>query len=376
MAKKDATAVEVNAGASSGEPARPAMNPVERWMRGRFAPVLVLVVLAPVVAEVIFGATPITEPAALLPELAVYGCGALLIRELARRRGLGWAWILALGVAYGIVEEGLALQSLFDPELFNAGALGGRALGVNWVWTEWTLGYHAVWSISIPILLAELLFPGRRTEPWLGRVGPWVAGFFYFAGVSTLATIFRFVVAPGFSAPNAAFAVAALLTIGIVVLALRWPAGPDTPEQYPGSSGPERDGASPWIVGLVAFVAAGAWFVPLLDLPDALRAGAGALAPMLLALAAAAAAYVLIRRWSGPQHRWTDSHRLALVLGALSVSMLYGFFYVTAGNPADRVGQALANAVALILLSLFARRVSARAGCHSDTTESSLKPGA
>jgi hypothetical protein len=135
----------------------------------RVSPVLVLLVPAPVVAEVLFGATPISRLGGLLPDIAVYGCGALLIRELARRRGLGWLWIAALGVAYGVVEEGLALGSLFNPELFDAGELGGRALGVNWVWTEWTLGYHAVWSISIQILLVELLFPARRAEPWLGR---------------------------------------------------------------------------------------------------------------------------------------------------------------------------------------------------------------
>jgi hypothetical protein len=111
-----------------------------RWMRSRLAPVLVLVLLAPAVAEVLFGATPITNPGSLLIEVAVYGCGALLIRELVRRRGLGWASILALGVSYGIVEEGLALQSLFNPDLFNAGDLGLRSLGVNWVWTQWTLG--------------------------------------------------------------------------------------------------------------------------------------------------------------------------------------------------------------------------------------------
>src|SRR5829696_2113033 len=99
------------------------------------------------------------------------------------RRGLGWSSILVLGVAFGIVEEGLALESLFNPSLFNAGDLGGRALGINWVWAQWTLGYHAVWSISIPILLAELVFPARRSEPWLGRAGLITTGVFYVLGV-------------------------------------------------------------------------------------------------------------------------------------------------------------------------------------------------
>lgn len=131
----------------------------------RYAPVLVLLVLS-LVAEVLFGATPISRLGALLPVTAIYGSVAVLIRELARRKGPGFGRIVLLGAAYAIVEEGLALQSMFNPDLFNASLVGGRMLGVNWVWSEWTVGYHVVWSISIPILLAELLFPARRAEDW------------------------------------------------------------------------------------------------------------------------------------------------------------------------------------------------------------------
>jgi hypothetical protein len=60
-------------------------------------------------AEVLFGATPISRIGVLLPVVPLYGDGALLIRELARRRG-GWTRIALLGAAYAIVEEGLVLQ--------------------------------------------------------------------------------------------------------------------------------------------------------------------------------------------------------------------------------------------------------------------------
>jgi len=325
-------------------------------MGSGLAPALVLVVFAPVLAEVLFGATPITNPGALLPDVAVYGCGALLIRELVRRRGLGWISILMLGVAFGIVEEGLALQSLFNPSLFNAGDLGGRALGVNWVWTQWTLGYHAVWSISIPILLTELLFPARRLELWLGRAGLITASVFYILGVLAFAAIFRFAIAPGFVAPTIPFAVAALAVVGLVTLVLRRRSGSVAAEQ----PGPVGGVPSPWLAGFLAFLAAGAWFVPLLDLPDILRTGAWALVPMLLAAAPVAVVVALIRRWSRPDRGWTDIHRLALVMGALPASMLYGFFYVTAGSAVDRAGQAAASVAAVALLILFARRVRGR----------------
>jgi hypothetical protein len=89
----------------------------------RIMPLLVLFVLAPLVAEVLLGAT-LSCIGGLLPVSLLYGGGAVLIRELARRRG-GWGSIALLGAAYGIVEEGLAIQSLFNPNLFNAGMSGG-----------------------------------------------------------------------------------------------------------------------------------------------------------------------------------------------------------------------------------------------------------
>src|SRR6266540_23584 len=167
----------------------------------RYLPVLTLFILSPWVAEVLFGATPLSRLGALLVVAPLYGGGAILIRELARRHGPGWGPIFLLGAAYGIIEEGLAIQSIFNPDLFNAGLLGGRALGVNWVWSLWTIGYHIVWSIGIPILLAELLFPTRRAEPWLGRVGMITVGTLYVLGVLAIAAIYRFVIIPNFERP-------------------------------------------------------------------------------------------------------------------------------------------------------------------------------
>jgi hypothetical protein len=150
----------------------------------------------------------------------LYGGGALMIRELARRRGSGWARIALLSAAYAIVEEGLVLQSMFDPALFNAGDLGGRWLGVNWVWSEWTIGYHIIWSISIPVLLAELLFPARRHQPWLGGLGMGTAGVLSVLGALALAAIYRLFITPDYRAPIALLVGAALLAGMLVALAL------------------------------------------------------------------------------------------------------------------------------------------------------------
>src|SRR5579884_3628370 len=117
---------------------------MQRWL---FA--LALIMIAPLVAEVLSGSTPITQPGLLLVDLLIYGPGALLIRELVRRRQRGWTSILLLGVAYGLVEEGLALQSLFDPHYGTVALWGARLFGVNWVYTTVVLTWiHPVWSVA------------------------------------------------------------------------------------------------------------------------------------------------------------------------------------------------------------------------------------
>jgi hypothetical protein len=136
------------------------------------------------------GFDPLSQPtvlAILRPlYLLLYGAGALLIRELVRRSGRGWVSILLLGAAYGFIEEGFATQSLFHPTLYHAADWGACILGINGVFTTSVIVIHAVWSAAIPILLTELLFPGRRSTPYLGRGGLVGTSICYVLGVALL----------------------------------------------------------------------------------------------------------------------------------------------------------------------------------------------
>jgi hypothetical protein len=140
----------------------------------RRAPALTLFFLAPAIGELLSGSSPPSEffsPPTLLLLAVLYGGGALLIRELRCRWHKGWPTVLLLGAAYGLVEEGLMVKSFFDPHWVDIGLLGsyGRWAGVNWVWAfELTL-FHAVFSIAVPILLTERLFPERQSDSWVGR---------------------------------------------------------------------------------------------------------------------------------------------------------------------------------------------------------------
>lgn len=139
-------------------------------------PLGALVLLSPILAEMLSGSSPPMEwlyPIVPLLLIWLYGSGVLVVREAAVRWKTGWPGILLLGAAYGIVEEGLAVKSFFDPGWVDLGDLGwyGRWLDVNWVWAVWLTIYHAVVSIAIPIFLVDRIWPQARGKPFTSRRG-------------------------------------------------------------------------------------------------------------------------------------------------------------------------------------------------------------
>lgn len=142
--------------------------------RGRIPPALVLFFLSPTVAELLSGSAPPVEffnPLIFSLLVSLYGSGVILVREFTRRWNKGWSSLLLLGAAYGVTEEGLMVKSFFDPTWPDLGILAtyGRWAGVNWVWVEMLTIYHAVFSIAIPILVVELIYPSLRRERWVGK---------------------------------------------------------------------------------------------------------------------------------------------------------------------------------------------------------------
>jgi len=133
-------------------PADAPAQPLSPPRRQRIWPaVLTLFLLAPIVGEVLSGSTPplgFINPFTFLLETGLYGSGAILVRELVRRRGLGWASILLLGAAYGILEEGLVVTSWFNPYWPDLGVLVhyGRLFDVSWVWAFGVITFFVLLS--------------------------------------------------------------------------------------------------------------------------------------------------------------------------------------------------------------------------------------
>ncbi|GAA2217001.1 hypothetical protein ACFY2R_29370 [Micromonospora olivasterospora] len=187
---------------------------------------LALAVLAPLCAEVSLGTVPLRMAWAWLIFAPIYAAGTLALREILRRTGGGYGNLLLLGVAYGLVEEGLVLQSLTSPHLYGAAGWSPRLLGVNTAYTELNLVYHAVFSVAVPVIVVEYLFSRHGTAPYLRRGGVIAAGVIAVLGALLLRMSVPPSEDPGYTMPLTAGVVIALLAAAVTLLALRVPLHP------------------------------------------------------------------------------------------------------------------------------------------------------
>ncbi|MBV1853636.1 hypothetical protein [Catellatospora tritici] len=312
----------------------------------RVAPAIALYFLSPFVAEFLLGDFPITMILLILPLSTMYGGGALFIRELTRRTGRGWPTILLLALAFGVVEEGLLTQSLFNPDYVGAHLLDAGfvpALGIAVPWTLFVLTIHTVWSIGAPIALVEEATGARREQPWLRTPG-FVASIALFA--AGCAAIFSFSYADGhFMAEPAQLAVAAVVAVALVVAAFLVPA-----RTARGESEGEREAPGPWPVFAVAFGAGLVLFGA--ELPP-IWVGVAVLVVDLAVLV------LLVSRWSA-RGSWGAWHRFALAAAALLTYAWHAFFQLPVqGGEAtlNLVTHIVFALVALAILGYAARRV-------------------
>lgn len=164
---------------SPGPQSMSMLSKLVRFLKSH--PILFLLLLTPGIPEYLSASSQITllvlNPFLFFlflgANIGLYGSGVILIREAMIRWKKGWASVFLLGVAYGIVDEGLALWTLFNPLAQPVGNLGfyGHWLGVNWVWTVGLLIFHSVYSIGLPIFLFGLAFPELRRKSLVSMRG-------------------------------------------------------------------------------------------------------------------------------------------------------------------------------------------------------------
>ncbi|HUO99649.1 MAG TPA: hypothetical protein VMU01_13340 [Rhizomicrobium sp.] len=328
----------------------------------RVAPALTLVVLAPMLAEVLPGATRTSALFVLPVEMGVWGCGALLIRAAVRHWRLGWRNMLLLSFALALAEEFVIQQSSLAPMVIQIvkGAPYARAFGVNWVYLLWALGYETVFVVFLPVALAELIFRDRREKPWLSKAGLGgavlyfaVACFFAWFTWTQIARPKVFHV-PAYVPPALTIEIG-LAAIALLVLAAIGPARRLIARKVRPSMPPP-----PLIAGAFALIAAVLWYGLVLlgfnlrpDFPVPVAAAGGILLGLLVLIA--------FPRWAAHPN-WRDAHAFAVIAGALTGSMGVGFIGFIGASPVDLYGKIVFDALALVLLIMLAVRLRRPAG--------------
>jgi len=310
----------------------------------RVAPAVALFFVAPLVAEFLLGNLPVTLLPALIVLAPMYGGGALLIREMVRRRGGGWPSILALGFAYAVLEEAFTTQTLFNPNymklslhLLDSAYI--PALGMGGAWTVFVLTLHVAWSVAVSIALVEALVPDRATTPWLGRLGIAIVALLFAGGVAITTAITLH--GDAFMASRSQFASAALVVIACAAAGLL---GPSRAREDRRGRAP-----SPWLVGATTLVASSLFL--LVPMPWGWAAVACYLALEGVTIAA-------LWNWSRSE-RWGGMHVLAAAGGA---ALAYGWHafpqqpVLPASPSVDLAGNAFFLAALVATLVWAARR--------------------
>lgn len=319
------------------------------------APGLSLMILAPLLAEVLPGATRFSSIFVLPVEICVWGGGALFIRYAIRRWQLGWRNMLFLALALAVAEECLIQQTSLAPLVIQfKGQVYARACGVNYIYLLWALVYESVFVVFAPVYLAELIFQRRRDGLWLGKISRIVLAVVFTLG-SFLAWFSWTQIArpkvfhvPAYNPPLPAVAIAVAIIVALIFSApgpfqgsLAKPAVPLKPPP-------------PWQIGVMACVWATLWFVLVLlafgiapQFPPAVAVGVGILL--------AAAILNLLPRWTA-HPSWGDRHQFATIFGVILGSMLLSFVGFIGSLPADLYFKIGIDALAVVLLIALGRR--------------------
>jgi len=303
----------------------------------RSLPALGLFFLSPLVAEFLLGKIPISALFALLGLAPLYGGGAVLIREVVRRRGWGCPSVVILALAYGVLEEGVTTQSLFNPNYADQRLLDQRHigfLGMGAPWTVFVLGLHTVWSITVPIVLIESM-SRRPREPWLGKIGLSVYVALFVVGI--VATTAIQLGTDSFVASPAQFAGVAVAIVVLVVIAARIGRRPRR----------RTAGAVPpvWLGAVAGLVVSSGWMLT----SDMVKNGWLGAAMMLVIDVVAAAALVYCSRRTG----WTQKHAMAVAGGTLLTYAWHAFPeepIFAASHTVDLIGNTIFALLAVALL--------------------------
>jgi hypothetical protein len=303
-----------------------------------------LYLLAPLFGEYLLGNLKFTE-LIYMPFIApLYGAGALLIRECARRAGRGYTTMLILGIAYAFIEEGIVDQLIFNPAYFTGQDQLMKTvipvLGIDTWLTIIVIAMHTVWSTCIPIILVEAIFAKRGKAPWLGKIElTVVAAIFVLGSVWLWHTIY---LESGFIATAPQLIGTAVVIAALIIVAFTLKGHSRAPAQ--------GFAPNPWIAGGVALAASSLYMLTEL-LPGWTRVGA--------CILIAAVSCTLVYKWSR-RSNWSAFHTLALAGGGILTYAWLGAFMEPETGPKtmiDHIGTLILIGGALWLFITAAKNL-------------------
>ncbi len=330
------------------------------------APIWTLILLAPFIAEVLSGSTRTSILFVYIPEVMVWGVGALFCRELVRRWRAGGVSLLFLGLALSIAEEFIIQQTSIAPLPFpGSHPLYGRVWGINLVYLVFMLGYESVWVVLVPVQITELFFPQQAKLPWLRKRGIIAASIAFIVGSRiawfgwTQKARPRLHAAP-YHPPAAMIAlgfaaIAALIALAYLARNFGLPSLAD-----------RRSTVPPWLAGITAFVMGSAWYqlITQVFIPKPIQ-------PFWIAIVAglawAALAFTLFVWWSS-RPAWNQAHRFATALGATLACTAPPYVNAATWPTVDLIGKIICDILALAGFIFLAKKLFAHAGTANITT--------
>jgi hypothetical protein len=315
------------------------------------APVFTLMMLAPMIAEILPGATRLSTIFVLPVEICVWGSAAMLIRYIVRKWDLKWTGMLLLAIALSLAEEIIIQQTSVAPMVLQLkGITYARYLGVNYVYLTWALIYESVFVVFLPVYITELIFSERKDELWIGNRGVKTLCIIFAAGSVLAWYSWTQMARPlGFhveiyNPPIQKFLLGIALIGGLVLLAFK----PITQVNLP-----KNPLKSP--LCLILGIAGALWAIVLYGIV-LLGFGISPSFPPLIAvmiglILAFIPLYFLPRMTNSPT--WKNKQVFSLLSGVISGSMLAGFIAFWNQVNSDLYFKILMNLVAFVLLVLL-----------------------
>ncbi|WP_243062029.1 hypothetical protein [Humibacter sp. RRB41] len=298
---------------------------------------------------------------------AFYGSAAILIRELARRARAGWPGILTLALAFGVLEEGVLTQSLFNPGYAGSHLLAYGFLpwlGTATPWLIYVLTLHVVWSIGSPIAVMEGAF-GR--QPWM-RAG-WLAipaTLFVLGGAAIFVAS---VGVSGFVANGAQLVVSVLVSVVLVVVtftALRGRTTASGTALQPADvlAAPTRNArgfCAGFAVSTVVGFVLGAAFQLTFEIPHTVSPWVPVV--IMIVLLAAGVAFAFLMR----------PDAVGLGSGAVLTYCGVGLLRAVQTGPAAVIEQVVLVLIALVVLALITKRHLGRGAAQTTATSATSR---